>query len=168
MGYSLAPKFPAHDVDIVAFVVRNTDVPELAQGTLRLDNVTLHPPDFLPPDETHAVWTISHFDFDARDESVGASDRSGVDPKTHFLAGDIGEFSPDNTLTAETVKVRHDPTQSAHLGEAPGASLRLDLDLSQVDFAGEFVSLFGRSECFLAHPGSASILTAGSDNWCKN
>ena len=140
------PHFPAEDVDIVAFVVRNTDIPELSQGTLRLDNVTLHRPDFLSPDDTHAVWTISHFDFDARDERVGASDRSGVDPKMHFLAGDIGEFSPDKTLTAQTVKVRHDPTQSAHLDEAPGASLRLDLDLSQVDFAGEFVSLFGRSD----------------------
>jgi len=140
------PHFPAEDVDIVAFVVRNTDIPELSQGTLRLDDVTLHRPDFLPPDETHAVWTISHFDFDARDDRAGASDRSGVDPKMHFLAGDIGEFSPDKTLTAQTVKVRHDPTQSAHLDGAPGASLRLDLDLSQVDFAGEFVSLFGRSD----------------------
>ena len=140
------PDFPADDVDIVAFVVRNTDVPELAQGTLHLDNVTLHPPHFLPPDETHAVWNISHFDFDARDDSEGATDRSGMDPKMHFLAGDIGEFSPDNTLTDQTVKVRHDPTQSAHMGAWPGASLRLDLDLSQVDFAGEFVSLFGRSD----------------------
>lgn len=140
------PGFPAEDVDIVAFVVRNTDVPELAQGTLRLDNVTLHRPDFLPPDETHAVWTISHFDFDARDDRRGGGDRSGVDPKMNFLAGDIGEFSPDNTLTAQTVKVRHDPTQSAHVDGESGASLRLDLDLSQVDFAGEFVSLFGRSD----------------------
>jgi hypothetical protein len=140
------PSFPAEDVDIVAFVVHNTNVPELAQGTLRLDNVTLHRPDFLPPDETHAKWTLSHFDFDARDDRVGASDRSGMDPKMHFLAGDIGEFSSDNTLTAQTVEVRHDPTQSAHVDGAPGASLRLNLDLSQVDFAGEFVSLFGRSD----------------------
>lgn len=36
-------------------------------------------------DDTHAVWTISHFDFDARDECVGASERSGVNLKMHIL-----------------------------------------------------------------------------------
>ncbi len=140
------PHFPAEDVDIVAFVVRDTDVPQLAQGTLRLDNVTLHPAAFLPPDTTHAIWHISHFDFDARDESPESTDQSGSDPKMSFLAGNMGEFSPNDTLTAATVKVEHDPTQSAHVDEAPGASLRLDVDLKQVDFAGEFISLFGRSD----------------------
>jgi hypothetical protein len=63
-----------------------------------------------------------------------------------FLAGNMGEFSPNDAVTAEAIKVRHDPAQSAHVDAAPGASLRLDLDLRQVDFAGEFISLFGRSD----------------------
>ncbi len=140
------PHFPAEDVDVVAFVVRDTNIPELERGTLRIDNVILHPPTFLAPDNTHAIWHISHFDFDAHDERPAVSDLSGVDPQMSFLGGDMGEFSPNDALTDSAVVVSHDPTQSANVDGAPGASLRLDLDLSQIDFAGEFVSLFGRSD----------------------
>lgn len=140
------PHFPAKDVDVVAFVVCDTDLPELGRGTLQIDNVTLHPPTFLAPDTTHAVWHISHFDFDAYDERPTVADFSGSNPQMSFLGGDMGEFSSHDDVTESAVVVRHDPTQSANVDGAPGASLRLDVDLSQVDFAGEFVSLLGRSD----------------------
>jgi hypothetical protein len=140
------PDFPAEDVDVIAFVVLDTYIPELEQGTLKIDNVTLHPPTLLASNDTHAVWHISHFDFDAYDERPAVSDFSGGNPKMSFLGGDMGEFSSNDDVTESAVVVRHDPTQSANVDGAPGASLRLDLDLSRVDFAGELVSLLGRSE----------------------
>lgn len=126
------PGFPADDVDVVGFVVRDVKNPGLGTGELRIDNVVLSRTTFPSPDSQHSVWNINHFD--------------GVDTGTGFLGGNFGEFSPRNDLTSDAIRVTTDYGVSANTDERRGASLRFDIDLSQVDFAGEFVSLFGHTD----------------------
>jgi hypothetical protein len=125
------PGFPSNDVDVVSFVVGDIRKMGLERGELRIDDVTFSAAASPVSDPQHAVWNLNHFD--------------GVDPKVGFLAGNSGEFSSDGSLTESAVQVTTDTTRSANTDGKPGASLKFNVDLSQVDFAGEFISLFGHT-----------------------
>lgn len=125
------PDFPSNDVDVVSFVVADIRSSGLERGEIRIDDVTFSVPASLTPDSRHAAWNINHFD--------------GVDTGVGFLAGNSGQFSSDSSLTKSAVQVTTDATRSANTDGKPGASLKFDFDLSNLDFAGEFISLFGHT-----------------------
>ncbi|HST24310.1 MAG TPA: glucoamylase family protein, partial [Blastocatellia bacterium] len=125
------PSFPANDVDVVSFVVQDIKNSGLETGELRIDNVVFSVSGSPAADLQHAVWNINHFD--------------GVDARTGFLGGNLGEFSSDESLTGSAIQATTDAARSANTDGKRGASLRFSVDLSQVDFAGEFISLFGHT-----------------------
>lgn len=126
------PGFPANDVDVVSFVVGDIRTEALDTGELRIDNVVFNTVASPVSDTQHAIWNLNHFD--------------GVDTRLTFLGGNFGEFSPVASLTGSAIQVTGDTTRSANTDGKSGASLRFKVDLNQVDFAGEFISLFGHSE----------------------
>ncbi len=121
--------FPANDVDVVSFVVR--DIKEEGRGTgeLRIDNAVFSAVELPAPDTAHAVWNLNRFD--------------GTNSGLTSLGGNFGSFSPSDDLTPKAIQVTPDVGISANTDSHPGSSLKLAIGLSQADFAGEFMSLFG-------------------------
>ena len=139
------PGFPTDDVDVISFVVQDVRADELGAGEIWIDNVELGTRPIVQADTDHDVWTLFDFDAHTREGCEPESDSSGIELRLGWLAGDIGEFSPDPEMTSEAVQVRHETSLSANLDAQAGGSLSVEIDLTSEPFAGQYFSLIGRS-----------------------